>query len=352
MSFRVAVAGVGRMGRHHARTIHAMDDAQLVCVVDTNLAVAEEVAEQRDCLAFTSTEEAVDHVDCAIIATPTVRHLEAARPFIESGKPVLIEKPFTDDIAAGERFIEQAGAKSVAVQIGHTERYNPASMALRRYNIHPKFIEAHRISPYTFRSADVGVVLDMMIHDIDLVLMYAGSVNVVDIQAIGVNVIGQTEDICNARIQFDTGCVANITASRLAIKTERKMRIFSEDHYLSVDYGKKVGLVVEKKKNMDLIRMAREMDVDDIAELAQSLDYTELLNVEELIPDDSADPLTLQAQDFRKVVVDGASPACSAADGLAAVKVAAGIVDKLGEHKWDGGMSNRAGPDIIERSTT
>jgi predicted dehydrogenase len=339
------------MGKHHARTIHEMDDAKLVCVVDTDEAVARAVAGQRDCKVVATPEEAAGMVDCAIIATPTVRHLESARPFVERSKPVLIEKPFTDDVQAGMGFMKLALQKGAAVQIGHTERYNPASLALRRYDIHPKFIEAHRISPYTFRSADVGVVLDVMIHDIDLVLMYARTVNVVDVRAIGVNVIGGTEDICSARLEFDNGCVANITASRLAIKTERKMRIFSEDHYLSVDYGKKVGIVIEKRKNLDLIQMAGEMDVDDIAELAQNVDYTDLLTVEELKGDESVDPLTMQAEDFRRVVQEGMTPPCSASDGLAAVRVADSILEKIHQHRWDGARSSRSGPDIIEKET-
>ncbi|MCD4823389.1 MAG: Gfo/Idh/MocA family oxidoreductase [Phycisphaerae bacterium] len=349
MSFRVAVVGVGRMGKHHARTLHQMEAAELVCVVDSNLSAAQTVAKQRDCEALETAEQAVDKVDAAIIATPTVAHLAAARPFVAAGKPVLIEKPFCEDPAAGQELIDLAAKTGTTVQVGHTERFNPASIALRKYDIKPKFIEAHRISPYTFRSADVGVVLDMMIHDIDLVLMYAGS-DVVDIQAVGVNVIGETEDICNARLRFANGCVANITASRLAIKTERKMRIFSEEHYLSVDYGKKVGLVVEKKRNLDLIQMAREMDVNDIAELAQEVDYAKLLKVEELHPDENmADPLTLQAEALRQTVEEGKPPICSAADGLAAVRVAQAIVAELKEHKWDGEANSRAGLDIIQK---
>ncbi len=348
MSFKVAVVGVGRMGKHHARTLHQMDSAELVCVVDASEAAAQAVAKQRDCLALTDVADAVGLVDAAIIATPTIAHLKAARPFIEAGKPVLIEKPFTDDPQAGEELIALAKKTGTSVQVGHTERFNSASLALRKYDIKPKFIEAHRISPFTFRSADVGVVLDMMIHDIDLVGMLVGS-EVVDVQAVGVNVIGKTEDICNARLQYANGCVATLTASRLAIKTERKMRIFSEQAYLSVDYGKNCGVVITKEKNLDMIQMAREMDVDDIAELAQSVDYKSLLNVEEIIPDESSDPLTRQAEAFRRTVVEGAPPLCSATDGLTAVRIACEIVNSIQKHRWDGSESDRAGLDIIQK---
>lgn len=349
MSFKVAVVGVGRMGKLHARVLSEMDGAELVCVVDSNPASAVAVAKQRGCDALTNVEEAVPLVDAAFITVPTLAHLAAARPFVAAGKSVLIEKPFTNDLAGGEELTALARKTGAKIQIGHTERFNPTTMAMRSYAIRPKFIEAHRISPFTFRSADVGVVLDMMIHDIDLVRMLVGS-EVVDVQAVGVNVIGKTEDICNARLRYANGCVANITASRLAIKTERKMRIFSEEHYCSVDYAMKVGIVIEKSKNLDLIQMARDMDVDDIAELAQSVDYKKLLKVEELKVDDAAEPLGAQAKAFRDSVVNGAPIACTAFDGLAAVRTAQRIVEEVQKHRWDGDETDRAGLDIIQKA--
>ena len=349
MSFRVAVVGAGRMGRLHARVLSEMDAAELTCVVDTQPAAAKAVAKQRSCEALFDAADAVDKADAAIIAVPTVDHVAAARPFVQAGKPVLIEKPLTNDVAAGEELIALARETHTSVQVGHTERFNPAVAAMRKYAIRPKFIEAHRISPFTFRSADVGVVLDMMIHDIDLVLMMAEG-HVETVHAVGVNVIGEHEDICNARLIFDQGCAANVTASRLAIKTERKMRIFSEEAYVSVDYGRKVGIAIQKSQNLDLIQMARELDVDDLAELAETIDYTKLLNVEELVVDDSAEPLRRQAEAFRQTVVEGAPPVVSASDGLAAVRLAARIVEQIRHYRWDGRASAREGLDIIRKN--
>ena len=348
MSFRVAVIGAGRMGKLHARILSELDGAALACVVDTNAARAQAVAKQRDCPALSNPAEAVDLADAAIIAVPTLNHVEAARPFVQAGKSVLIEKPFTDDPAAGEELIALAESTGASVQVGHTERFNPAVLAMKKYAISPKFIEAHRISPFSFRSADVGVVLDMMIHDIDLVLMLAGS-DVRELYAVGVNVIGEPEDICNARLVFDNGCVANITASRLAIKTERKMRIFSEEAYLSVDYDKKVGIVIKKSENLDLIQMAREQDAEDLAELAESIDYAKLLKVEQLVVDDSNEPLRCQAEAFRQTVVNGAPPVVSASEGLAAVRVAHQIVESIKRHRWDGSDSHRKGLNILRK---
>ncbi len=347
MSFRVAVIGCGRMGKLHARVLSEMDDVELACVVDADAATAESVAAQRGCPAVGSVGEAVERADAAIIAVPTVHHVATARPFVEAGRSVLIEKPLTGDVAEGEQLVELAERTGASVQVGHAERFNPAALAMRKYAIRPKFIEADRISPFTFRSADVGVVLDMMIHDIDLVLMLAGSA-VESVHAVGVNVIGEHEDICNARLAFADGCIANITASRLAIKTERKMRVFSETAYVSVDYARKSGVAITKDANLDLIQMAREIDADDLSDLAQQVDYAKLLTVEELTIDESVEPLRRQAEAFRKTVVEGAPPVVSARDGLAAVKVAQQIVDAVKAHRWDGD-DGRAGLGVIDR---
>ena len=349
MNFRVAVVGAGHMGKLHARVVNEMDDTELACVVDIDPGAAQGVARLRNCRALADVAEAVDIVDAAIISVPTVSHVEVARPFVIAGKSVLIEKPIANDVSAAEELIALAAGNNASVQVGHTERFNPAVLAMQKYTIRPKFIEAHRISPFSFRSADVGVVLDMMIHDIDLVLMLAGGA-VTDIQAVGVNVIGQHEDICNARLTFDNGCVANITASRLAIKTERKMRIFSEEAYLSVDYAKKVGYFIEKSKNLDLLQMARDVDANDLVELAGSIDYTELLKVEQLEVEDSTEPLRRQVEAFRDTVVNGVPPAVSAEDGLAAVRVANDIAAAARSHRWDGTASQRKGFDVIDRT--
>jgi len=348
MSLRVGVIGVGRMGKLHARVLSEMKGVELACVVDTNESAARAVARQRDCGYLTDAREAVDVLDAAVIAVPTLSHLQVARPFVEAGKAVLIEKPLSDDPDAAAELITLSEKTGAIVQAGHTERFNPAVLAIRKYDIAPKFIEAHRISPFTFRSADVGVVLDMMIHDIDLVLMLAGG-NVREVHAIGVNVIGAPEDICNARLAFDNGCVANITASRLAIKTERKMRIFSEKAYLSVDYAQKVGVVIKRSENLDLIQMAGELDVDDLAELAGTVDYARLLKVEELVVDDSIEPLREQAEAFCDSVVGSAPPAVPASDGLAALNVARRIVEEVKRYRWDGSASGRKGLDVLQR---
>ena len=348
MIAKMAVVGAGRMGKLHARVLSELEGVELVCVVDSNPAAAEAVARQRNCKALTRAEEAVDMVDAAVISVPTEAHIEAARPFVLAGKAVLIEKPISCDVESGTELIALAAKHGAVVQVGHTERFNPVVLAMKKHAIRPKFIEAHRISPFTFRSADVGVVLDMMIHDIDLVLMLAQG-KVQKLQAVGINVLGEHEDICNARLEFDNGLVANLTVSRLAIKTERKMHVFSEDAYLSVDYAKKVGMVVRKSANLDLIQMARELDVDDLAELAETVDYKQLVNVEQLVIDETIEPLKSQAEMFRDTVISGAEVSVSAEEGLAAVKIANEIVECIKAYRWDGKSSHRVGLDIISK---
>jgi predicted dehydrogenase len=348
MSVRMGVVGAGRMGKLHCRVLSEMPEVELTCVVDTNPRTAKAVAEQYDAVALNDVADALELADAAIVAVPTSEHVKVARPLVAAGKPVLIEKPIADSSTEAEELIALAEKTGASVQVGHTERFNPAVEAIRRFDIAPKFVEARRISPFTFRSADIGVVMDMMIHDIDLVLMMVAE-EPVSVAAVGVNVLGPHEDIANARLSFANGCVANLTASRLAIKSERKMWIFSEQAYLSVDYGKKVGFVVKKSANLDLIQMAREMDANNLAELATSVDYTKLLRAEQLQVTETVEPLRKQAEAFCRCVEHGAEPVVSATEGLAALRCAEAIVAAVKSHHWDGQDRGRVGLDIIRK---
>ena len=205
-------------------------------------------------------------------------------------------------------------------------------MALRRMNITPKFIETHRISPFTFRSADIGVVFDMMIHDIDIVLHLVKSTNY-EVRAVGVPVlVRENEDIANARITFDNGCVVNMTASRLAIKTERKIRIFSEDAYLSMDYAKKTGIAITKDANLDILKMAREGKFEDISQM-KTVDFGSMLKIEPLEVND-IEPLRAELSSFLNALRTGSPPEVSGEEGVAAVRMASDIVANLRQHNW------------------
>lgn len=328
---RAAVIGTGHMGRHHVRVYSEMPQVQLVGVVDANAERAAEMAGKFNCKPFTDISQVLDQIDIASVAVPTIHHLKVAEPLIRAGKALLIEKPLAPDSEQGRKILNLAREFHATVQVGHTERFNPVVRAMRRLEMTPRFIETHRISPFTFRSADIGVVLDMMIHDIDIVLSLVGKVPV-NVDAVGVAVLGKFEDIANARLTFDDGCVANLTASRLALKTERKIRVFSNQAYLSLDYQKKTGVAIKKDANADILELARERKIDDLAQLANN-DYSKLVKVEPIVITDE-EPLRAELESFVNAVKSGSEPEVSAQAGLNAVETAERIVKSISEHNF------------------
>ena len=329
----VAVVGCGRMGRLHARVYSEMPQVRLVAVTDTNPAVAAAVAADFGCRHGTRAEEFLGDVRAVTIAAPTAAHADLAELCLGRGVACLVEKPLARTVDEARRVVDASRQSGLPVQVGHIERFNPAIRAMDRLKVRPRFIEVTRISPMTFRSLDVGVVLDVMIHDIDIVLKLAQS-NVTRIDAVGVSVVGQHEDICNARLTFENGCVANVTASRLALKTERKLRVFSPDAYVSLDYQKRYGIVARRTGNVDAIRDAvakiRAGEVQDLSQLS----YADIVHVEELQIDD-IEPLRAQLDAFVTAVKEQTRPEVSAEDGLAAVEVATRIVDAVGAQKLE-----------------
>jgi predicted dehydrogenase len=334
---QVAVIGAGRMGGHHARIYASLPEAQLAGIVDTDLSRAETLAQPYNCGAFASVEallRAYPKLNAASISTPTIYHRALAETLLKRRVDVLIEKPLAPTVADCQALVELAGHNQCVLQVGHSERFNPVVRALGRHKLDPRFIEVHRISPMRFRSVDIGVVLDLMIHDIDIVHHFVHS-PVASVAAVGVAVIGQHEDVANARIVFANGCVANITASRLAMKTERRMRLFSPDAYVSVDYQKKAGVVIHKTANQAQLDMLQQkLSADEVPDLS-NLDYTELVHVDQLEIDDS-EPLKLQLQSFLSAVRSRGEPAVTGEDGTFAVDVAARITQAIANHQWTG----------------
>jgi len=217
--------------------------------------------------------------------------------------------------------------------VGHSERCNPVVLAMKRLDIEPRFIESNRVSPYPFRSSDIGVVLDVMIHDIDIILSLARS-PIRQVEAVGVNVIGDHEDICNARVVFENGCIANITASRLALKTERKVRVFSRQAYLSVDYFRKEGIVIKTDPNVDVVKWIREHQEAGDFDFSK-VQWADLLHIEQLDIAE-AEPLRVEQEAFLRAVADSAyRPEVTAEEGLAALECADQILRRIAEHKWN-----------------
>ena len=335
----VAVIGVGRMGRHHARVYADLPDANLVAVVDADEDRRETIADELGCQPFCDVDELLasnSTIAAASIAVPTVHHVPVAAPLLQRGVACLIEKPLAADTAEAKVLVDLAERLKVPVQVGHTERFNPAVRAVAAMGITPRFIEVDRISPMTFRSLDVGVVMDMMIHDLDIVLMFAGAA-LRRVDAAGVAVLGEYEDVVNARLVFESGCVANLTASRLALKTERKMRVFSEQAYVSLDYQKRKGVVIRRSGNEDALSRVRQQ-ISEGVDLTK-LDYSQLVQVDELtmqMPHGCDDPLTAELISFLDSVRGDRQPQVDARAGYAAVDAAQRVIDAVGQHRWEG----------------
>jgi len=330
---RTAVVGAGKMGAIHAKVYDQLEQSDFIAVVDIDADKAQPLAEQYNCSAFSDYNDILGKVDAVTIATPTVTHLNLAEMFIENNIAVLIEKPLAATVAEGRKIAELAKKHNVVAAVGHSERCNPVVQAVKRLDIEPKFIEANRISPYPFRSTDVGVVLDVMIHDIDIILSLAAS-KIKKIDAAGIGVIGEKEDICNARIVFENGCIANVTASRLALKTERKVRLFSRQVYVSLDYFKKSGIVIKADPNTNVVKWIKEHQEAGDFDMT-TVNWPDLLHIEELDIDDK-EPIRLEQENFLRAVMDSDfAPEVSAEEGLAALECAEKILASVKKNQWN-----------------
>ncbi len=261
MSVKVGVVGVGAIGRNHARIYSELESAELVAIYDANEEHARALAEEFGTEAVGSLEELVSRVDAASVSTPTVTHRDIATSLLEQGKHVLVEKPISDSVDDAKAMIDLAKEKGCVLQVGHIERFNPVMSQLEARLNSPKFIECHRLSPFPQRSMDIGVVLDLMIHDLEIVLHLVHS-PIAAIDAVGIPVLTRREDIANARIRFENGCVANITASRISPEKMRKIRVFQGDAYLSLDYQDQSGWIY-RKDGMEIAREEVEVERDE-----------------------------------------------------------------------------------------
>jgi predicted dehydrogenase len=244
---RAAVIGVGYLGRFHAQKYAALPDCELVAVVDADTEVANRVAAEIGTRPLGDYRQLFGEVDAVSVVTPTQSHAEIAAGLLRSGAHVLVEKPIAETAEQAQQLIELARQTRRVLQVGHLERFNPAILAAEPLLRAPRFIECHRLAPFRERGTEVNVVLDLMIHDIDLVQMIVGS-PVASFDAIGTPVFSAEIDIANARLRFENGCVANVTASRVSLKTERKLRVFCDEAYLSLDLQQKILTVIRKRK--------------------------------------------------------------------------------------------------------
>jgi len=238
----LGVAGVGAIGQNHARVLASLPGVKLAAIYDTDPARAAEIAARHGTKAVATLDELAAVCEAVTIATPTVTHYETGRRLLALGRHVLIEKPITDNTEQAQELAEMAKARGLVLQVGHIERFNPVLSLIEEHLTQPRFIEAHRLSPFPNRSTDIGVVLDLMIHDLEIILHLVKS-EVESVDAVGIPVLTRREDIANARIRFANGCVANVTASRISPERMRKLRVFQSDAYLSLDYQAQEGKI-------------------------------------------------------------------------------------------------------------
>jgi len=299
---RVGVVGVGHIGKNHARLYAQTESAEFSAIFDSDPQTAATIAGQYQVRAAQSLEEFAALVDAASIATPTNSHHAIGLALLEKGKHLLIEKPITEDPAEASELAEMAAQRKLVLQIGHVERFNPVLSALEARLTHPRFIEAHRLSPFPNRSTEIGVVLDLMIHDLEIILHLVRA-NVQSIDAVGVPVLSRHEDIANARIRFENGCVANVTSSRISPERMRKIRVFQEDAYLSLDYQNQSGEIYRRTAN-GIERAPVEIEQEE--------------------------PLKRQLLSFIECTRTGLRPKVSGFEATAALELAVEITKKIG----------------------
>ena len=316
---RAGVAGVGSLGQHHARIYSTLPGAELAGIYETSDARAAEICAKYNCRRFASLEELGDACDAISIVVPTDRHEQVALPLLARGCHLLIEKPLCASLQEAERVLAAARARNCLVQVGHIEHFNPVMSFLEKEIDDPRYITAERLAPYQPRGTEVGVVLDLMIHDIGIVLALVKS-PIAKIDSVGVSVLSKSEDIANARIQFQNGCVANLSASRMSLKKAREIRIFQGDAYLSLDFMNQAGHLVKKS---DIIAYAMKMRIG----LVKAGDVS-AIPVKD-IPVEKGEPLALELAHFVDSVAKAKQPKVGAALGKSALEVAIAITDQI-----------------------
>jgi predicted dehydrogenase len=330
---RVGVVGVGHLGQHHARILAAMPDVELVGVVDVSPNRAAAVAAKCATAALDDYRLLLGTVDAVTIAVPTVFHREVAGVFLSQGIATLVEKPMAGSLAQAEQLVTLAKATGAVLQVGHIERFNPTLRVLDTRSIRPKFISAERLSSYTFRSTDIGVVLDLMIHDLDLLLaMIAAPVR--SVAAVGVSLFGELEDVANARIEFEDGSVANLSASRASYAAVRKMRIWGAEGYASLDFAARRATLVRpseqfRQGHLDLAGL----DLSQPAAVKDHL-FGKVLRVEH-VEAEPGEPLALELENFVRAAQGLESPRVSGEDALGAMRLADSVLRSLQSHRWE-----------------
>lgn len=343
---KMGVVGVGHLGQAHARILAGFPGVDLVGVADTNPEQAQLVAERCQTRVFADHLELAAAVEAACIVVPTTYHRAVAADFLRRGIPVLVEKPLALDLAEAEILVDLARQSNTLLQVGHIERFNPAYEELRARPIRPKFVECERHGTYTGRSTDIGAVLDLMIHDLDLLLDLIGE-PVVDVEAVGAVVFGGHEDMVNARLRFANGCLAHLTASRMSPNPKRKLRVWAPEGYAGIDFVKRRLTLVQPSDEL----RRREFDpewYDDPVRRRQLQDQVFTRYLQTLDLDcDRGDQLTRELDHFFDCVRTGEQPRVDGAAGRDAIALATRVLDSMHEHHWENRCDGPTGPDEL-----
>lgn len=319
---KIGLLGVGHLGKIHLRLLLEIPEWEVVGIYDANAEIAAKVGETMGVKVFESVEELIANVDAVDIVTPTTTHYALAKQVMEAGKHVFIEKPLTHTLTQAEALMQLAAQQQLIVQVGHVERFNPAFLAIENRPMTPMFVEVHRLAQWNPRGTDVSVVLDIMIHDLDIVLSVVKS-EVKNIYASGTPVIAATPDIANVRLEFENGCVANLTASRISMKNMRKLRFFQPNSYTSIDcLDKKVEIIrIPEEGEQEEIGSKMRFDFDTGAELKPMM-----METPEVKP---INAIKMELMEFYEAIAEGKPVRVSIEDGYRALKVAQGILDRM-----------------------
>jgi predicted dehydrogenase len=335
--------GVGHLGKEHARILKSMPDVELVAVVDVSNDQVQAIAKKLDCLAFTSHRPLLQLADAVVIAVPTIHHHGVAAEFLRSGIPILVEKPLAASLEQAESLVDLARAHDTMLQVGHIERFNPAWEKLESLNFQPKYVECERLGAFTGRSGDVGVVLDLMIHDLDLLSALVRA-PLTSFTALGMSIFGEPEDIATAHLSFADGCVAALTASRVSSTPKRMMRIWSPEGFLDLDFAKKTLTLTQpsdmvRRQGLDM----RKLDPASRAAFKDQL-FGRHLEVMELASAEGPDGLTRELQEFVRCVRTNSQPRVRGEEGRDAVRLAMQVLASLKSHAWQCSEVGPCGP--------
>jgi predicted dehydrogenase len=344
-ALRIGVIGVGHLGKEHARILSGLPNVALVGVADVNTAQAATIAQCCGTKAYADFIPLLDIVDAVVIAVPTRHHHAVASAVLRRGIPALVEKPLASRSAEAEDLLTLSRRHNALLQVGHIERFNPAFEALRGCPLTPKYVFCERLGGYTGRSTDVGVVLDLMIHDIDLLLALVPS-QVAHVEALGISVLGGPEDMASARVVFTSGCVADLRASRLATSPTRRMQMWGPEGFASLDFARKQLTLVQPSAALCQHRSGqRPFDDATLATLKQDLFGRHLQMAE--VSGTACDQLTSELMDFVRCVNTGERPRVAGEEGCAALALATRILDAIASHAWDGAAGTQIGPNAF-----